>query len=63
MTVTIPAKPLTGTSLRAAWYECRDRDVEETIVRCGYVDANGFPMYEAFEEAIRQVVNSYSIEI
>ena len=38
MTLTIPAKPITGESLRAAWGEVMDDDLATAAARCGYVE-------------------------
>lgn len=53
MTLSIPARRLTGETLRAAWYECQEIDFEEAAALCGYVDSWGCPDTDAFKRALR----------
>ena len=52
MTLTIPARPLTGAVLRAAWGEVMDDDLPTAAARCGYVDSNGCPDIDRFQQAL-----------
>ena len=53
MTTIIPTKRLTGNTLKAAYYEMRERiEPEELILQCGYVDEDGMPAFDEFAAAL-----------